>query len=116
MATALGGVSAVPGGAPGGAGGILLMPPTEAEQVMSIQSSSCLLNLHSINAERAITNEALVAQCSGGFFSGERFKKHEIDHRFGGHFRTFYCVGGHLNGHFLGFFKCSPLKNPPPNG
>ena len=41
----------------------------------------------------------------GGFFSGERFKKHEIDHRFDGHFRIFYCVGGHLNGHFLGFFQ-----------
>ena len=49
----------------------------------------------------------------GGFFGGERFKKHEIDHRFGGHFRIFYCVGGHLNGHFLCFFKCSPLKYPP---
>ena len=48
-----------------------------------------------------------------GFFSGERFKKHEIDHQFGGHFRIFYCVGGHLNGHFFVFFKRSPLKNPP---
>merc|ERR1719275_238801 len=26
----------------------------------------------------------------GGFFSGERFKKHEIDHPLGGHFRIFY--------------------------
>ena len=26
----------------------------------------------------------------GGFFSGERFKKHEIDPRFGGQFRTFW--------------------------
>ena len=50
---------------------------------------------------------------SGGFFSGERFKKDKIDHQFGGHFRIFYCVSGHLNGHFLVFFKCSPLKNPP---
>ena len=48
----------------------------------------------------------------GGFFSGERFKKHEIDHRFGGQFGIFYCVGGHLNGHFFGFFKRSPLQNP----
>ena len=28
-------------------------------------------------------------------------------------FSNFYCVGGHLNGHFLCFFKCSPLKYPP---
>ena len=26
----------------------------------------------------------------GGFFSGECFKKHEIDHRFGGQFRIFW--------------------------
>ena len=52
-------------------------------------------------------------ESGGGFFSGERFKKQEIDHRFGGHYRIFYCGGGHLNGHFLGFFKRSPLKNPP---
>ena len=49
----------------------------------------------------------------GGFFSGERFKKHEIDHQFGGHFCIFYCACGHLNGHFWVFFKHSPLKNPP---
>ena len=52
----------------------------------------------------------------GGFFSGERFKKHEIDHQFSGHFHMFYCVSGHLNGQFLGFFKCSTLKNPPLGG
>ena len=51
----------------------------------------------------------------GGFFSGERFKNHEVDHQFGGHFHIFYCVGGHFNGNFLGFFKRSPLKNPPLN-
>ena len=28
----------------------------------------------------------------GGFFSGERFKKHEIDHLFGGHFHIFFIV------------------------
>ena len=27
---------------------------------------------------------------SSEFFSGERFKKHEIDHRFGGQFRIFW--------------------------
>ena len=27
---------------------------------------------------------------SGGFFSGERLKKHEIDHRLGGQFRIFW--------------------------
>ena len=53
---------------------------------------------------------------SGGFFSGERFKKHDIDHRFGGYFRIFYCVGGHLNSDFFVFLKRSPLKNPPQGG
>ena len=56
---------------------------------------------------------ATLRETCGGFFSGDRFKKHEIDHRFGGHFRIFYCVSGHLNGHFVGVFIRSPLKNPP---
>ena len=56
---------------------------------------------------------AIESESCDGFFSGERIKKHEIDYRFGGHFRIFYSVGGHLNGHFWVFFKRSPLKNPP---
>ena len=44
--------------------------------------------------------------CTVADFSVVSFsKKHEIDHRFDGHFRIFYCVGGHLNGHFLVFFS-----------
>ena len=50
---------------------------------------------------------------SGGFFSGERFKKHEIDHRFGGHFRIFLLCRWSFERQFLFFFKRSPLKNPP---
>ena len=49
----------------------------------------------------------------GGFFSGERFKKHEIDHRFGGHFRIFLLCRWSFEWQFLFFFKRSPLKNLP---
>ena len=45
--------------------------------------------------------------------SGERFKKHKIDHRFGGHFRIFFLCRWSFERQFLGFFKRSPLKNPP---
>ena len=41
------------------------------------------------------------ADPGGGFFSGERFKKHEIDHRFGGHFRIFLLY----RWPFFGFFQ-----------
>ena len=47
----------------------------------------------------------ILNETGGGFFNGERFKKHDIDHRFGGHFCIFLLCRWSFERPFFGFFE-----------
>ena len=79
-----------------------ILPKTISQLLQKICEGRCRQETFSVSHEKGLkfpislvlrltmNNSIKTYMSSGGFFSGERFKKHEIYHRFG-QFRIFGC-------------------------